>query len=467
MPSPLPFALRPTLRLWVCALALTLAATPLAARCVDEDSFGADLPAAGAEAPLPIDPRVTLADMVGLALERSQAVGASRMLAEAALDDMEEVRAGKRVQASLGGGLGPGASSSLGVTETSALQLRANLSVSQLLYDGGRTDRLTDWRAQLAESARYGHLSQREQLALNTVALALERSRWRQQVVVYGQYARKMACLVQALDTIVRADRGRASELVQARKTQQQAEISQAQAQSQVRQVEVRLRRLVGDGLPGTEGMATVLLQMPDFDSIVAEVERSNEIAQLSAQAAAAQEYARALEAQHKPQVSWTFTGQGSAGTASGGSGALGPDGRPRNPRSGSVALGIQVNIPLFAPGIAPASNAAQKRALAAAMQRVDALEARRFRAAEVFEQTQSSFDRARRVGAVLRDSDQVRNFTLQQWQQLGRRSLFDVMSAEAEHYNLRVAYINALHDGQQLNANLLSLGRGVSEWLR
>jgi outer membrane protein TolC len=100
-------------------------------------------------------------------------------------------------------------------------------------------------------------------------------------------------------------------------------------------------------------------------------------------------------------------------------------------------------------------------------MQRVDALEARRFRAAEVFEQTQSSFDRARRVGAVLRDSDQVRNFTLQQWQQLGRRSLFDVMSAEAEHYNLRVAYINALHDGQQLNANLLSLGRGVSEWLR
>ena len=59
------------------------------------------------------------------------------------------------------------------------------------------------------------------------------------------------------------------------------------------------------------------------------------------------------------------------------------------------------------------------------------------------------------------------RGFTLQQWQQLGRRSLFDVMSAEAEHYNLRVSYVNALHDQQQLNANLLSLGRGVLEWLR
>jgi len=33
--------------------------------------------------------------------------------------------------------------------------------------------------------------------------------------------------------------------------------------------------------------------------------------------------------------------------------------------------------------------------------------------------------------------------------------------------HNLRVAYVNAIHDGQQLNAILLSLGRGVGEWLR
>jgi hypothetical protein len=40
-------------------------------------------------------------------------------------------------------------------------------------------------------------------------------------------------------------------------------------------------------------------------------------------------------------------------------------------------------------------------------------------------------------------------------------------MGAEAEHYNLRISHINALSDGQQMNANLLSLGRGVNEWLR
>ena len=67
----------------------------------------------------------------------------------------------------------------------------------------------------------------------------------------------------------------------------------------------------------------------------------------------------------------------------------------------------------------------------------------------------------------MLRSSEQVRSATIQQWQQLGRRSLFDVMGAEAEHYALRVAYVNALFDLQQLNANLLALGRGVGEWLR
>ena len=94
-------------------------------------------------------------------------------------------------------------------------------------------------------------------------------------------------------------------------------------------------------------------------------------------------------------------------------------------------------------------------------------MESRRFRVAEVYEQTTASFDRARRTGALLKDTDQLRNFTLQQWQQLGRRSLFDVMATEGEHYNLRVGYVNALHDGQQLNALLLSLGRGVNEWLK
>ncbi len=462
-----PRALRVGLGLTL-ALALALGAVaapapaPVPSRCVDEDSYDSGAPvdaasAASAATQPPADARSALQALVREALARSHAIGAAGMQAAAALDDVQEAAAAQRIQASLGAGLGPGGSQSLAGTETSSLQLRGSLNVSQLLYDGGRVDRLTDWRAQLAESARQGHLTASDQLALNTVSLALERSRYRQHVVVYGQYVRKMSCLLEALQTIVRTDRGRASELVQARKNLQQAELAQAQAVSQARQVEVRLRRLVGDGLPGVQGLGALFLQVPALEQLLPEVERNSEIAGLTAQAQAMDHYAQAIAAGSKPQLSWTVSATQSVGNG----GSVG------NTRNGAYSLGLAVTIPLLNPGVAPASDAARKRARAAELQRAEALEVRRFRAAEVHEQTLASFDRARRVGEVLRESEQVRNYTLQQWQQLGKRSLFDVMGAEAEHYNLRINFVNALHDGQQLNANLLSLGRGVSEWLR
>lgn len=439
----------------IVASALFGAVAPAHARCIDE--AGSE-PSASTEAPLsPADPRLTLQALVRDALARSQAIGASRLLAEAAALDIDEARAAKAVQSTLNVELGPAVSRSAGVTTSTAVQGRAAVSLTQLLYDGGRSDRLVDWRTNLAEAARLGYLSQQEQLALNTVALSLERSRYRQHAVVYGQYVRKMGCLVEALDSIVKADRGRASELVQARKSLQQAELAQSQAVSQARQVEVRLRRLVGDGLPSAQGLASVLLQVPDLSVIDSELPGSTEIAQLAAQAAAMGQYASAVQASSKPQLSW---GLGGSKTTAAGAGSV-------DNKSTALSLGVTLNIPLINPAVAPAAEAARKRAQAAALQREEALDARRARVRETHEQTTSAFDRAARVGSVLRDSEQVRNFTLQQWQQLGRRSLFDVMSAEAEHYNLRVSYINALHDGQQLNALLLSLGRGLNEWLR
>ena len=151
-------------------------------------------------------------------------VGAARLLADAALDDVKETRSAKDIQAMVNAGAGPSVAQSAGVRDTQALQLHAGVNVTQLLYDGGRTDKLIDWRTLLGDSARLGELSQQEQVTLTTVSLALERSRYRQQAVIWGQYQRKMACLVDALETIVKSDRGRASELVQARKSLQQAE---------------------------------------------------------------------------------------------------------------------------------------------------------------------------------------------------------------------------------------------------
>ena len=481
-----PQALRPHRRpapVWA-SLLLAISAlsvlTPAGARaaCVDEDradpvvAGGAAKAAAAAvvanpaaappdtaakpAAPPPeLAPRRQLQALVQDAVLRSHGIGAARLLAEAADEDVEEARAAKKPMAALTGSINPSLSGGSGPESSSLLQARAGVTLSQTLYDGGRSDRIIDWRGRQAEAARMGLLSTQEQIALTTTSLAFERSRFRMQATIYGQHVRKMGCLVEALETIVGADKGRTSELIQARKQLQQADLQKEQSASQARQVEAKLRRIVGDGLPGTEGMSTLLLLVPELPDVLAAAERSVEIGQLDANAAALREMARAVEASTKPQVGWSVGG--SAALAAG----------ANTSRNASLTAGVTLSIPLMNAGVDHSVQAARKRAEAARLQRAEVLELRRQRIAEAHEQVTAAFDRLRRVGLVLRDSDRLRNFTLQQWQQLGRRSLFDVIAAESDHYNLRVQYINALHDGQQTNATLLSLGTGLAAWLR
>ena len=444
--------------LLLAALSCAASLAQAQVRCIDEDNAAVAPPASAAATATPEgSPRERLSAMVRNALERSHAVGASALLAEAALSDIDEARAALEVQSTMTLSLGPEGSRTDSVSRASALRGSGSLQFAQTIYDGGRTRRLVDWRTELSRAARHGQVSMQEQVAASTVALALERSRFRQQAFVYAQYVRKMSCLSQALESIVAADRGRASELVQARKSLQTAELALAQSQSQLRQVEVRLRRVVGQELPSAEGLSTALLEVPDLDSALWSAAQSPQIEQLTAQSLAAERLARSAELAMVPKLSWLL--EGSARQSRGG--------YIDEERNAAASFGVSLDIPLHNPSLLPASESARKRARAAVMQRDDALEARRTRIAEAHEQATASFDRARRVSAVLRDSEQLRSFTLQQWQQLGRRSLFDVMNAEAEHYNLRVQYVNALHDGQQLNVVLQSLGRGVGEWLR
>lgn len=404
----------------------------------------------------PRSPRQRLTDMVQTALERSHTLGAATLVAEASESDLKETAAARKPQAFISAGLGPSITNSAGTTQSSLAQAQTSFQVTQVLWDAGRNERLVDWRKWLAEAANQGRLSVQEQLAANTVSLALERSRYRQHVLIFGQYVRKMSCLVQALQDVVAADRGRASELVQATKSLQQAELSRVQAQAQLRQVEIRLRKLVGDGLPSSNGLSSVLLAVPPLEELRQSLEQSPDISAITAQFNAAERYAQSLESAMKPQVSWTV-----AANAALGAGGSSPH------RSGGVSAGLSINIPLSLEGPRHATDSARKRARATWLQRDEALSTRLSRLDETHDQAQATFQRAQQIGAVLASSEQLRDFTLQQWQQLGRRSLFDVMSTEAEHYNLRVQYVNALHDGQQLNAALLSLGKGLGEWLR
>ena len=436
------------------------AAAPVPAgnnRCINDE--GADpqsapkfrnAPATADSKSAPADnvaPRMNLLAMVQAAIRRSNAVGAAKLLSEAAAIDIDEAHAQLYPQVGISGQLG---GIDAGAPNTAAVhggQFQGGLNVSAPLYDGGHIRDLTDYRKHLAEVARFGEIGAQEQVALQTVSLALDRSRYTVEAQVYDQYARKMGCLVDALQQIVAADHGRTSELVQAKKTQEQAELSRDQTLSQKRLTEIRLRRFVGDDLPPTEGITSVMLDTPALDDLEAVASRASEIRALDSQADALDSYVRSVLDGQKPQLGVLLAATKSAGAGT----------------SRSVSGGLTFNWQIFNASNNYTTEAARKRAAAARLSREDALEARKYRMAEVHEQAEHAMDRARSVIEILHKSEMVRNFTLQQWQQLGRRSLFDVMSAEGDHYNMRVQYVDALYDTQQSNALLWSLGLGLA----
>ncbi|HEV6964847.1 TolC family protein [Roseateles sp.] len=432
-------------------------AAPSQGRCNEEDAglsrLGRDMSALETTSG---DPRAALQSLIDATLARSKALGAVRLLAEAARFDLEETRAMSLPTATLSLGAN-GVNQSIGGNNVArGGQFTATLSAGMPIWDFGRIAKLTEWRKELAEVAMQGQRSAEEQLSLNVVTLALDRSRYVLQGQVYTQYVRKMACLVDALEIITKADRGRASELVQAQKSLQQADLSLEQTMSALRQTEVRMKRLVGEPLPPSIGMTPTLSMLPDLDQMQSDILLGADIAQAEAQARSQRSFAESVIAGQKPTVNLT-------GNAS----AMLRTPHPGDSRTTDIGAGVSVTIPILQPGAQAQASAAVQRYRATVLQRDEAIEAKRYRLLEMHEVGSSTLDRARRIVDILRNSDRVRASTLQQWQQLGRRSLFDVMAAEGDYYSMRVAHVNAMFDAQQIVALIWSMGRGVATPLR
>ena len=224
-------------------------------------------------------------------------------------------RVATRSETGVADGLGDGISVIEGSVGSATVgrggQLSTTLSAGMPLWDFGRIAKLTEWRKELAEVAQQGQRSAEEQLSLNVVTLALDRSRYVLQGQVYTQYVRKMACLVDALEIITKADRGRASELVQAQKSLQQADLSLEQTMSALRQTEVRMKRLVGEPLPPSIGMTAALSVLPDLQQMQSDILLGADVAQAEAQARSQRNLAESVIAGQKPTVN--LTGSASA----------------------------------------------------------------------------------------------------------------------------------------------------------
>lgn len=402
---------------------------------------------------VPRDPVDELKRIARQAWSRSQSIGAARWLADASRNDFEQTDAGRFPTVSLSASTTTGRTEVGTLTTSQGRSSSLGISAGANLYDGGRLKGFTQWRRDLMDASGQSVRAAQEAVVLETITTILERNRYRIQAQVYQQHARKMGCLVEALEAIVAEDRGRASELVQVRKNQAQAELSRDSAVAQSRQIDIKLKRLIGDQFVASENLSAPFTQTPDLGELHRLLEKSPEAMQLKLQADAQESMARAMRDGKGPQINWSVSrSKGFAKVAD----------------SNGWQAGVTLTYNLFDSGAEKAGiQAAVARAEASRAQYADFLSVRSERVSSAHDSAKTAFDRAKRYVDILRDSELLRNFTFQQWSQLGRRSLFDLMSAEGDHFSLRIAYVNSLYDGYIANAQLRSMGGGVTDWLQ
>jgi adhesin transport system outer membrane protein len=416
----------------------------------------ADVKGKGPEAARTEEPLTQLRTIALEAQARSADVQAAQFTAQAARHDIDETRAQGLPQIGMGANAAAIASRA-GGTSTNGGTGGLSLNVSMPLYDGGRLQYMTEYRTLLADASRQQVGIARERIVLEAINTALDRNRYRLQAQIRQQQLRKVSCLVTALEQIVAEDRGRTSELVQARKTQLQTEIMRDQAISQIRQIDVHLRQLVGENIAPWTGIGLPLFSVPALDQVLREARDAREVQALRAQADALGSYAKSVNAGQKPQLSWNVGGTSGRTPGVGGT----------SNTSTEVRAGVALSYSIFNGHAGDAQTAAaQRRADAMRQQLEGLLIARVAGARELHDLATSSFERAKSYAQMLRDADKLRDFTVEQWSQLGRRSLFDVISTESEYYNARVDYINSLYTGFQATAELRSLGSGLADWL-
>jgi adhesin transport system outer membrane protein len=436
-------------RLLPLALAFGIAAPAWAQlRCGEDDAAVVADKARGVDLSIASnDPRGQLVSLVDTALRRSEQIGAATLLAQAARDDW--VQASEANKPSVNATVSAAAAGQhVSGLRQQQLQSQLTLGFSMPLWDAGRTAYNSAWRAQLAEASRQGLFNAEQQISVQVVNYSLDRGRLLLQAQIYRQYMRRMACLVEALEGVVKVDKGRASELIQAQKSQMTAELSMEQTISALRSTEFRLKRLVGDQLPPSASYAAVLNQLPDLENLRRAAAQSADVMALQANSRAQRRYAESVAAQGKPQVN--LGGAGVATVTNKGS------------KAGEWNAGVSLTVPILQPGQQAAEHAAAKRAEAAEAQVRDALNAKVYQMSDLYSSAEAALDRSRRIVEILRNSERLRAATLVQWQQMGRRSLFDVMGAESDYYSLRVAQLSTLFEAQQALALLWSLGPGV-----
>ncbi|MFC4298942.1 TolC family outer membrane protein [Castellaniella hirudinis] len=333
---------------------------------------------------------------------------------------------------------------------------RAEIQISQVLYDFGKVGSEVDQATAASGAARAQVLQTFDQVILNTAAAWIEVSRNEALLKVAREQAEVLATLSQRVQERDEKGAGTSSDTAQARARVDAARAALLTAQSQVRLWRTTLMYWTGSATPPgiTGAPAPALAGACRAGAAALTVGGAEATLQSSAAVQLAQaqlEVARAglalADAQMKPTLSLT----GSTGRRLGGS-----DGRDDG-RNLDASIMLNFSVPLYQGGRLQSGRQAAGYGVGAARA---ALDQARLNTSQGWESATLQWlkfsGRLDVQAARQKNMDITRTLYRDQYLQLGTRSLLDLLNAEQEYYASLNDQIESEHEMVRLDAECL-----------
>ena len=326
------------------------------------------------------------------------------------------------------------------------------VSVNTPVIDWGRISHQVDNSLETAKAARYSKEYSREQLAYNTVSELMNMSRYQQSKQVAKNYVGRMKELVNMLSQITQADRGRESELVQAKAKLMSAQASLDNIEHQLSASKIKLVRLLGAEPVLPENLSWQDTIIPASVAI-GSLDKNPMMLNLQSKVRAAESEAESIKSAALPQVNWVV----SKSTA-----------KDSNGNEAGWYTGLNVEWEAFSGGSQRAAQmTARAKANVAQQQYEVSYRDLEYQINYQVQVRDSSFLRADDYERLSGETDRVRQMFYQQWYHLGKRTLLDVLTAENDHFNNQLSAINNRYDGYISNVNVISSAAMMLTWMR
>lgn len=325
----------------------------------------------------------------------------------------------------------------------------ANLSYA--LFDAGRARKTVAARELAVQSAYDKYLQAREKVAIDTVSAYLQYEKYARLITLYQANILRLGDLANKLAEIVKVLPGRRSELTQALARVGLAQQSLESAQAKQREYQYTLLRLLGtEAPPGAEPPPE--FGHPQLAQALQAAQHAPELEAAAADARTLAVNADAVRAGRMPEVDLTaskFTGRDVNG----------------NVIPAQLYLGLKWGAFQGFAGQA-AELAARQRAASAQEKYQQALQDIQFRIRSAWADylTQSALHA--NTARLAAQTDQVRKDYYTQWQELGSRSLLDVLTAENEHLNTLVLETTSAYDRSIASARIRAEAGELANWL-